>query len=221
MKLEYGTSVSISPLIKSEVAIILFIPKCLSWESRCKKALVEVNGHQIVCNRGTKLLLGTEKGVIEKTLHFKKKNHYTINLLRYLKKKEIHYELGSGVYCDGTSFSQEAASGKILYNKRGFIEHVKGPYWGDQFLLTIISKKHRPSIQGKTVTSIVFNNCQLDRTSALIVWFESLLKKKMEISMYTLDSIIRSVHQQEGSEACRLIYQKGKSYDWIGYNIEP
>lgn len=216
MKMKYGTTVMLFPILYTEA--VLFIPRCFAWEKEATKAVVRIDQYAISCNLGTKLLLFTDEGILEKNIPFvKKKTGYRCNLLRLLQEEGIPYTEGPGRYCDGVAFTQRDSSAEALYCKKAMIEHVSSPYWGEQYELRIADQRFCLEIGGKRVKILRFNECDLRQQNKIEDWLRSLIEKNKKPDAYELEKRVREF--VKGSAfICSLYYQKsGDSYEWAYY----
>lgn len=215
-KMNYGNIVELEPVVYTDASV--FIPKLFAWEKESEKAEILMGGYRIQCNLGTKLLLKTDRGIVEMALPFKKEAEgYKVDLVEYFEKNNIAYETGDGIYCDGTEYNQKDSGSEAIYNKDVIIGKIASPYWGLQMELYVVNKKMRPTVRGKKVKIIRFNYCREDKQYKLEEWFRSVLTGVVRVEPYTLDQVMRDNLKRIDFTACRMFYQDGKEYRWENY----
>ncbi len=128
----------------------MFIPKLFGWEKESVSAEIIVGDYRIRCNWGTKLLFNRSKGIVERALPFKKKAEvYTVDIIEYLEKNNITYEVGSAKYCNGIEYNQNDSSSEVIIYNKDAIVMKKTSHEGLQMQLCIVNKKLRPMVKGR------------------------------------------------------------------------
>lgn len=215
-KMNYGNIVDLEPVIYTEAC--LFIPKLFAWEKESVSAEVIVGDYRIQCNLGTKLLFKKGKGIEEKVIPFEKKaGVYTVDILEYFEKNNIAYEVGNGVYCDGTEYNQDDSSSEAIYNKDAIIQKILSPYWGLQMELYVVNKKLRPTVKGRKIKIVRFNYCLEEKQYEIEEWFMRVLNGAIRVDPYALDHVMRDNLERIDFTACSMFYQNDEAYKWEHY----
>lgn len=215
-KMNYGNLVYLDPVIYTDAYV--FIPKLFGWEKESVSAEIIVGDYRIRCNWGTKLLFNRSKGIVERALPFKKKAEvYTVDIIEYLEKNNIAYEVGSAKYCNGIEYNQNDSSSEVIIYNKDAIVMKKTSHEGLQMQLCIVNKKLRPMVKGKKVNIIRFNNCRKEKQYKIEEWFKSVLNGVIRVDPYTLDHMMRDNLERIDFTGCSIFYQNDDECQWEYY----